>query len=192
MSHLANTRLQPHAPAAAAAVASDAAASPVASSRRYWPVFWLMSWLLALGGCGLMNREPKPAAPEWKSLTLVAADDANANSALAIDVVLIKDKAMLDSLAAMPAARYFAGRADLQRTFPDALTVLAVEITPGQVIRLDSARFKDQRAWAAMAFANYANPGEHRARLLLNNNGYLLQLNAQGLVATDVTSAPAR
>lgn len=151
-----------------------------------------MSWLLVLGGCGLMNREPKPAAPEWKSLTLVAADDANANSALAVDVVLIKDKAMLDSLAAMPAARYFAGRADLQRTFPDALTVLAVEITPGQVIRLDSARFKDQHAWAAMAFANYANPGEHRARLLLNNNGYLLQLNAQGLVATDVTSAPAR
>lgn len=152
----------------------------------------LLAALFASGGCGLMNREPKPAAPEWKSLTLVAAADANANSALAVDVVLIKDKAMLDSLSAMPAARYFAGRADLQRTFPDALTVLAVEITPGQVIRLDAKRFKDKRAWAAMAFAHYANPGEHRARLLLNNSGYLLQLNAQGLVATDVTSAPAR
>lgn len=148
--------------------------------------------LAALAGCGMAKREPQPLASEWKSLTLVAAADANANSALAVDVVLVKDKAVLASLVAMPAARYFAGRADLQRTFPDALTVLAVEITPGQVIRIDSKRYTGQRAWAALAFANYANPGEHRARLLLDNRGYLLQLNAQGLVVADITAAPAR
>jgi type VI secretion system protein len=175
-------------------------AVPAIRPRTPLPSRWLclLSWLLllplllALTGCGMLKREPKPAEPEWKSLTLAAADDANGNSALAVDVVLIKDKGMLESLAAMPAARYFAGRADLQRTYPDALTVLAVEITPGQVIKLDSARFKDQRAWAALAFAQYANPGEHRVRLPLNSSGYTLQLNAQGLVVVDPSSAPAR
>lgn len=163
-----------------------------AMRKRMLSLLAVLAVLAVLGGCGMIKREPQPLAAEWKSLTLVAAADANANSALAVDVVLVRDKAVFESLAAMPAARYFAGRADLQRTFPDALTVLAVEITPGQVIRIEPKRFSGHKAWAALAFANYANPGEHRARLLLTNRGYLLQLNAQGLVATDITSAPAR
>jgi type VI secretion system protein len=70
--------------------------------------------------------------------------------------------------------------------------VLAVEITPGQLIRLDGKQYRSERVWAALAFANYANPGEHRERLLLNNSGYVLRLNAQGFVASDVTSGVAR
>jgi len=91
----------------------------------------------------------------------------------------------------MPAARYFVARADLQRTFPEALTVLAIEITPGQVIQLEPKRFGAERAWAALAFANYAAPGEHRARLLLDRGGYVLQLNAQGFVASDIQPGAA-
>jgi type VI secretion system protein len=159
--------------------------------------------LAALAGCGaldsmgaaarsLVGAGPHPVKPEWETLVFSAAPDVNANSALAVDVVLVKDKAMLDSLSAMPASRYFAARADLQRTFPDALTVLSIEITPGQVIRLDSGRYAGERAWAALAFANYANPGEHRERLQLDRNAYLLQLNAQGFVAADIKPGAAR
>ena len=155
------------------------------------PVLFLSLLLsLLLSGCGLMKSEPKPAAPSWQSVTVVAAEDANGNSAVAVDVVLVRDKAVLESLLAMPAARYFAARADLQRTFPAALTVVSVEITPRQVIRLDARRFDNARAWAALAYAQCANPGEHRARLLLDNRGYVLQLNAQGMVATAPGSNP--
>lgn len=154
---------------------------------------------LALAGCGalstvsaLVGGGPRAVKPDWNTLALAAAADANTNSALAVDVVLVKDKALLDSLAAMPAAKYFAARADLQKTFPEALTVLAVEITPGQVIRLDGKRYGGERVWAALAFANYANQGEHRERLLLNNDGYVLQLNAQGFVASAVKRGAAR
>jgi type VI secretion system protein len=147
---------------------------------------------MVLAGCGLINSEPKPQAPGWQNITVMAADDANANSAVAVDVVLVRDKAVLDSLLAMPAARYFSARADLQRTYPEALSVIALEITPGQVIRLDAKRFDGQRAWAALAFAHYANPGEHRARLLLDNRGYVLHLGAQGMQATDITAGAAR
>jgi type VI secretion system protein len=161
------------------------------------PAAHLLAALLAAGvlaACGTLASlagGPRPQAPRWQTLALAAADNANGNSALAVDVVLVKDKGVLDTLAAMPAARYFATRADLQRTFPEALTVLAVEITPGQVIQLEPKRFGAERAWAALAFANYAAPGEHRARLLLERGGYVLQLNAQGFVASDIRPGAA-
>lgn len=148
-----------------------------------------------LAGCGalaLLRGDPRPVKPDWQSLTLVAAHDANGNSALAVDVVLVRDKAMLDTVAAMPAARYFAAKGDLQRTFPEALTVLAAEITPGQALQLDAKRFGGQRIWAAFVFANYAHPGDHRERLLLGSSAYVLQLNAQGFAASDIKTGTAR
>lgn len=135
---------------------------------------------------------PKAVKPGWNSLTLVAAPDANANSALAVDVVLVKDKAVLDGLLALPAARYFTTRAGLQRTFPEGLTVLSVEITPGQTIKIDPSRFKGEKAWAALAFANYATPGEHRESLLLDQRACVLQLDAQEFAATGPASARTR
>ncbi|MCE3603130.1 hypothetical protein LXA47_05860 [Massilia sp. P8910] len=152
-----------------------------------------------LAGCGavagaraLVGLAPAPAKPGWTSVTLAAAADANADSALAVDIVLVKDKAMLESLAAMSAAKYFGARADLQRTFPDSFSVLPIEITPGQQIRIDGQRFAKQRAWAALVFANYATPGEHRLRLLLDNQGYVLHLNAQEFIASDIKPGSAR
>lgn len=154
---------------------------------------------LALSGCGalagakaLVGLAPSPARPDWTAVTLAAATDANADSALSVDIVLVKDKALLESLSAMSAAKYFGARNDLQRTFPDGLTVLAVEITPGQLIRLDRARFGKERAWAALAFANYASPGEHRVRLPLDKPGCMLRLNAQDFVASDIKPGAAR
>ncbi|NHZ83176.1 hypothetical protein F2P44_28455 [Massilia sp. CCM 8695] len=144
------------------------------------------------GARALVGLAPAPAKPGWTSVTLAAAADANADSALAVDIVLVKDKAMLESLAAMSAAKYFGARADLQRTFPDALSVLPIEITPGQQIRIDGQRFGKQRAWAALVFANYATPGEHRLRLLLDHPGYVLHLNAQEFIASDIKPGSAR
>lgn len=151
-----------------------------------------MSALLALlGGCAAFGG-PKPVKPGWESLAFAAADDANANSALAVDVVLVKDKTVLDTLAAMPASRWFAAKADLERTYPDALRTLGVEITPGQVIRVERRRYEDERAWAALAFANYAAPGEHRVRVPLDAGACVLQLNAQDIVVTDSRTGAAR
>jgi len=150
-------------------------------SRRGALAPWVGAALLA--GCSLFGG-PAPVKPGWASLTLVAAPDANADSALAVDVVLVKDKALLDGLLAMPAARYFAARAGLQRSFPEGVTVLSVEITPGQTIQVAPARFRNEKAWAALAFANYATPGEHRETLLLGHGAYLLQLGPQELAVT--------
>jgi len=139
-----------------------------------------------VAGCGMFGGGPKAAKPGWKSLSLAAAPDANGNSALAVDVVLVKDQAVLGSLLAMPARRWFEARDGLQRTFPEGLTVLSVEITPGQTIRLPRDRFNSGKAWAALAFANYATPGEHRQSLPLTQDQCVLQLDAQDFAAIAV------
>jgi type VI secretion system protein len=160
----------------------------VRMTRRSMLAFAFAAALLS--GCNtmrsLVGMDPKPVAPDWKALTLRAADDANSNSAIAVDVVLVKDAAMLDSLTNMPAAKWFATRAELQRTFPEALTVYPYELVPNQTVKLNDKKWNGQKAWAALVFAGYANAGEHRARLLLNNAGYVVQLNAQGFSASEL------
>ena len=93
-------------------------------------------------------------------------------------LVLVRDQQVLDSLQAMPAKRWFEARDGLMRTFPEGLTVLSVEITPGQTIQFARERFKG-KAWAALAFANYATPGEHRQTLPLAQDACVLRLDAQ-------------
>jgi type VI secretion system protein len=153
--------------------------------------------LAALPGCGVVSGAkalvgfgPAPEQPAWESVVLAAAPDANGDSALAVDIVLVKDKAMVETLSAMSAAKYFDARENLVRTFPDALAVLAVEITPGQTLRVAPARYRKERAWAALAFAHYATPGEHRLRLALDRPRCVLQLGAREFVAGDQRPAP--
>lgn len=179
---------------------------PEGRGTRLKSCAWLLPAVLAvslLSGCGAMNSvvagsraliglDPKPVEPDWKSLAISAADDANANSALAVDLVLVRDKAVLDTLLTMPAAKWFTARHDLQRTFPEAFTVYQYELVPTQAIRLDQKQFGKERAWAALVFANYASPGEHRARLLLNNPGYSVQLNAQSFTVSEFKAGAAK
>jgi len=138
----------------------------------------LLCALLMLGGCGLFGGGPKAVKAGWDSLAVAAAPDANGNSALAVDIVLVRDKQVLDSLQAMPAKRWFEAKDGLMRTFTDGLTVLSVEITPGQTIQFARDRYKG-KAWAALAFANYATPGEHRQTLPLAQDTCVLRLDAQ-------------
>ena len=176
---------------------------PMARDSRCFSVAVLLCLGIVLSGCGTVGSivdsaksaiglGPKPVAPDWKTLVITTADDANANSALAVDLVLVKDPAMLESLLTMPAAKWFAMRADLQRTFPEAMTVYPYELVPSQSIQLTEKQLGSQRAWAALVFANYASPGEHRERLLLNTQGYVVQLSAQAFRVSEIKPGSAQ
>lgn len=152
-----------------------------------------------LNGCGvvsgagaLLGLGPKPVEPDWKTLALQASDDANDNSALAVDVVLVRDAAVLESLLTMPASKWFATRADVRRSFPDALTVYSYEIVPSQSIKLNDKLWRSEKGWAALVYASYATPGEHRARLLLSASGYVVRLGAQGFEAGEIRPGAAQ
>lgn len=163
----------------------------------------LLCLVFMLSGCGAfssvvagtksaMGLGSRPVTPDWKTLLITAAGNANANSAVALDLVLVKDAAMLESLLSMPAAKWFSMRSDLQRTFPEALTVYSYELVPTQLIRMDKKQFGRERVWAALVFARYSSPGEHRIRLLLNTAGYVVQLNAQSFNASDINTGAAQ
>jgi type VI secretion system protein len=152
------------------------------------PVLLLML-LWSLAGCGLFGGGPKAVKPGWKALSLVATEEVNANSALAVDIVLVRDSKLLDLLLAMPAAKYFSASSALQRSYPGQMAVLAYEITPGQRIDIPRASFSGDKVWAALAFANYATPGEHRARLQLDPDQLSLRFDADDFSATPAAAS---
>jgi type VI secretion system protein len=98
------------------------------------------------------------------SLQVVITPTANQNSPVAVDVLLIKDKAFFKSAQGMTAGEWFAKRASLQGQHRKALEVMSWEWVPGQSI--DPISFVvPTDVQAAMLFANYASDGPHRALL---------------------------
>lgn len=93
---------------------------------------------------------------------------------------------MLDTLAAMAASKWFAGRADMMRGFPAALTVRSFELMPGQSIEVQEGMWRSAAEWGVLAFAGYASPGEHRLRLALDARGYLIRLGAEDVGAIEL------
>ncbi|GAB2870324.1 hypothetical protein GCM10027277_44520 [Pseudoduganella ginsengisoli] len=159
----------------------------------------MLGVVCVLPGCGvtatmrgLLGLDPKPVEPDWKSVALRTDDDANGNSAVAVDVVLVKETAMLESLLNMTASKWFATRSDLRKSFPEAMTVFSYELAPSQSIKLSNKLWDGQKAWAALVFASYGTPGDHRARMLLNTAGYVVQLRAQNFSASEIKSGSAQ
>jgi type VI secretion system protein len=134
---------------------------------------------------GWFKSEPRPVPVAWRSLAVSATEDANQNSPVAVDIVFVSAPALLEALVAMPAARWFATRADLRKSFPDAVSVISLEVVPRQSVLIDERQLAAHRALAVMVYADYALPGEHRARLSTSAAAYLLQLGGKGFTAVE-------
>lgn len=113
---------------------------------------------LLLGACA-----DKPAA--WlNTVSFNVAPAANDSTPVAIDLVSIRDKALVDQLAALTAADWFSKREQYRRDHPSALNIASWELVPGQ--KLEAKFPQDQEAaWAILVYANYATPGPHRLRV---------------------------
>lgn len=122
----------------------------------------------------------------WDHLTLVAEDDVNHNSPVAVDVVFITDDAMLARIAELPASKWFAARNDLASTFPKSLRFSSWELVPGQRIELTGDTFGRPRVEAAFLFANYTDPGAHRVRIEQLSGDLAVQLNTSTFTVSTV------
>jgi type VI secretion system protein len=127
--------------------------------------------LLMLGAC---------AAPTigLQEVKIQAAPDANANGAVAVDVVLATRPGSAEQVAKLPAAEWFRRRAQLLRDNPDGLAVMSWELVPGQSITAPVRR----SALDAYIFALYASPGDHRTRLATEDGEAKILLQATGFV----------
>ncbi len=115
---------------------------------------------LLLAGC---------ATPSWlclappgpRKVTLIATPDANANAAIAVDLVLISDKLAAQQITPLAAEEYFVRRAQLERDFPTGMLIRSWELAPGQIER-DSPVSPGCNRVSTLLFARYASPGAHR------------------------------
>ena len=124
---------------------------------------------LLLSGCGFGGGPSTVFLLE--RVTIVATEDANAQSATAVDLVFVYDETAVPILQNLTASDWFARRAQIRRDFPEGVGVKSWEIVPKSVVSnwevpeemLENASGDD--AVAGFLFASYFSPGDHRARL---------------------------
>jgi type VI secretion system protein len=151
--------------------------------RRGANLVVMMSCACVLASCGMLGLSGEKA--KWSQVTLVASDEANNDSPVAVDVVLVSDDAMLARIAELPASKWFAGRADLLSTFPKSLRFRSWELVPGQRLDLPADSFSGPRVAGAFVFANYPDPGAHRVRIQQFSGHLVVQLDSNSFTVTD-------
>ncbi len=145
---------------------------PPCPTRLFMPLrIIFLLWLAALGSaCTGGASETMPAnRPPMHSVRILALQDANKRSPVAVDLVYTSDMAVAQMLAQMDARLYFTQRHQLLKDFPGKILFVSWEVVPGQSI---TGRVQDQpQGWvAAFVFADYKTPGPHRFRVPATNN----------------------
>jgi hypothetical protein len=123
-----------------------------------------LAFAFALSGCGLYSKlfsgPPKLAMGDVR---VVAEADANRNSPVLLDVVIVADTALEQRLMA-PESKWFPNGPSLVASYPGSLRVHRCEFPPSSELALPAALFDGQKAWAVFVFAGLAD-GERRARI---------------------------
>ncbi|MDE1180919.1 hypothetical protein [Paraburkholderia sp.] len=164
--------------------AHGARAAAVAYVRTALLVGCMAGVAMLSSGCASIGFKGDKVA--WDHITLVASDDVNNNSPVAIDVVFITDETMVARIAELPASKWFAARDDLVSTFPKSLQVKSWELVPGQRVELTGKSFDRPRVSAAFLFANYADSGAHRVRIQQFNGDIAVTLNTNTFAVSAV------
>ena len=164
-----------------------------AKMMKKFQIVFVVVFSLLLAACSSPKRLFNALVPTgnyltWSSVTLVAQEDANLNSALAVDVVMLHDEETLGLVQNLSAAKWFATRDDLLKTFPQSLSIQSVELVPGQTLPLQNTMFAQKRQVATLIFANFLTPGEHRMRVDSLQGQLLVQLNNRAFTVTTVNA----
>lgn len=119
---------------------------------------------LGLPGCGVYNNLfGGPPKLKMGDVRVIASADANRNSPVVLDVVLVADAALEQRLMAAD-SKWFPQGPALVASYPGALKVYRCEFPPSSELTLPPALFGGQHAFAVIVFAGLAD-GERRARI---------------------------
>jgi type VI secretion system protein len=156
---------------------------------KFFKIFLMGLILASLSACGSLSSVgnffgAKGSRLDWSGLTVVAAEGANQNTPVALDVVLLRDEASLAMVSALSASKWFSSRSDLAKTFPEGLSYRSLEIVPGQTLKLPASAFGASRLVGVMLFADYLTPGEHRMRVDQLQGDILVQLGARSFTVS--------
>jgi type VI secretion system protein len=110
------------------------------------------------------SGEPRPDL-SIDSVSIYADPDANQNSAIAVDLVLVYDLELVNTLAKLSASKYFSMSKQLLLDNPTMLDIWHWELVPGQIVDNFTPDQEDGDAFAAFVFANYITDGDHRVKV---------------------------
>jgi type VI secretion system protein len=162
-----------------------------AGARRIAGLLGAACIALQLAGCSLPklpnSLDFSNSKVGWDKVTLTAANNANRNSPVAVDIVFITDNAVVEKLIDLTSAKWFSSRADLAKTYPKVLTYKSWELVPGQVLNIETSTLEAPRVAAALVFADYATPGSHRVRIEEFKNRLVVRMDADDFT---VSTAP--
>jgi type VI secretion system protein len=112
-------------------------------------------------GCGVTQKARSMFGGQLP-FDVVVAPDANEDSPVAVNLVFVYDKKLLDILLKTPATEWFAKREQFVKDYGDALVVEQWEWVPGQQIDRISVPYRPG-ARRVVLFADYVTDGDHRA-----------------------------
>jgi type VI secretion system protein len=161
---------------------------------RYFAAFGLICtfWLVGCSSVGsawssLVTPTPRPITPVWQSLVISASPDANLNSPVAVDILFISTAELQKNFQDLTAVKWFAGRENAMRTFPDGLKLISLELVPGQTIHIGKVELSRLSALQAVVFANYSTPGDHKSVMAMDETGYVIKLESRAFKASAVS-----
>jgi len=132
-------------------------------SGAFVSVILLTAILIGVSACSTISSAACEVTRSSTKVTIEAMKNANHDSAVAVDVVIIDAKVLAEDISKMAAHEYFAQRRQIQRDNPEGLTVWSWELAPGQ--QVDGASIGPLCGSATLVFASYVTPGDHRLNI---------------------------
>lgn len=128
--------------------------------RNYVRVCALLAVLLLLVSCSA-GRKVRSAFGGTLPIEVTVVPEANDDSPIAVDLLLVYDGRLVDELLKMPAAEWFAKKEQYVADHP-AVVVQSWEWVPGQSVDPFKVQYRSG-ARNVVLFADYHNEGDHRA-----------------------------
>jgi type VI secretion system protein len=95
---------------------------------------------------------------------VTVASDVNQQSPIAVDLLVVYERPVLEALRELTAKDWFEQREQLRRDHPGAFEAWSWEWVPGQDVPTQELHY-GVGAKAGIVFADYFTPGSHRAVL---------------------------
>jgi type VI secretion system protein len=132
--------------------------------RQFFLLSFIFFLVYSLLSCGIRVRT-RALFGENLDVKIEIADNANENSAVAVDLILVYDKNLLSQLLKLTSKDWFEKRAQIKRDHlkGEGLDLWSWEWVPGQPVQDQKLPLKAE-AEGGLIFASYYSPGSHRHR----------------------------
>lgn len=133
---------------------------PRGPSGRLLAVFFAIATSIVLVACSVAPVRSAFGGRLPMQVSIVSG--ANDDSPVAVDLVVVYDKKLMDDLLKMPAAQWFAKRQQFKADHDRQIDVSGWEWVPGQSVPPITIPYK-AGAKNVVLFADYHSEGDHRA-----------------------------